>query len=816
MRVNHLELTPDKLRRSWGEPDLPFQTTAELDPLDHVIGQDRAVRAIRFGLEIERPGYNIYVSGLTGTGRTTIVRRLLEKISAEQPAPDDWVLVHNFEDPDRPVAISLPVGEGCALQRGMNELIRNLRAEIPKTFESEEYKTRQQEVLQDLQQTKQARLDALEKKAVRKGFKVQATMAGFQTVPLNREGEVMNEEEFEELPDDERKEVEQRMRELRTEIQEFVHEIRELDKEARQRVNQLNREIALFVVGAMIEELRDEFRENKAVMGYLDAVQEDIVANVTDFNPSEDSQAQQAQWVHEAVEEQRFVKYRVNVLVDNRNTEGAPVIFELNPTFNNLFGRIEKKVYFGALYSDFTGIKAGSLLRANGGYLMVRVEDVLRNFFVWEGLKRALQNRELRIEDVTEQLGYLTTVGPKPEPIPLQVKVVMVGSPFIFSLLQAYDDDFGKIFRVKADFDYEADRNSDRGMEYARFIRRMQDEEGILPFDRGALSVVLEEASRLVEDQEKVSVRFGDIANLIREADHFAREVGVETVQAEHVRKAIEEKEYRSNLMEEKIRELIARDILLVDVDGAQVGQVNGLAVYDLGDFRFGKPSRITAQSFLGKDGVINIERKAGLSSSTHDKGVLILSGYLGGKYANDQPLALSASLAFEQSYEGVSGDSASSTELYALLSSLAGVPIRQGIAVTGSVNQRGEVQAIGGVNEKIEGFYFTCKVRGLTGDQGVIIPEANVEHLMLRDGVIQTVRDGKFHIWPVRTIDQGLEILTGESAGERQADGTFPDGTLNYKISKRLQDMAEKARSYEAAILTEGGDEEESRGGGE
>jgi lon-related putative ATP-dependent protease len=584
-----------------------------------------------------------------------------------------------------------------------------------------------------------------------------------------------------------------------------IRQARSLEKLANEALQKLDREVTTFALTPLIEEVREKYEDCPEVVQYLHDVQNDILDNLALFREEQPAQASPA-----GMPADPFRKYQVNVLVDNSSLKGAPVIIELNPTYNNLFGRIEKEAQFGALFTDFTLIREGSLHRANGGYLVLPVEEVLRNLFSWESLKRALRNAQIVIEEPSERLGFITTKTLRPEPIPLNIKVILIGQPYIYYLLYNLDEDFKELFKVKADFDYRMDRTPEAVREYISFVCTLCQEENLRHLDRTALAKIIEHGSRLAEDQEKLSTLFGDLSDVIREAHHYAVRDQSPLVTAAHVTQAINERYYRSNLVEQRVQEAIARGIIQIDVAGAEVGQVNGLSIIDLGDITFGRPNRITASVGLGTEGLIDIEREAKLGGPIHTKGVLILAGYLSQQYAQDKPLSLSARLVFEQSYSGVEGDSASSTELYALLSALSGLPIQQGIAVTGSVNQKGEVQAIGGVNEKIEGFFAVCKAMGLNGRQGVIIPASNVKHLMLKDEVVEAVRQGQFHIWAVHTVDEGIEILTGVPAGKRLPDGTFEPGTVHYLVDQRLRQFSEKMREFGKEGAGEEEEEEE------
>jgi len=794
---------PERLRRTFDLQRLGISSTEELPPLEGIIGQERAVRALRFGLGVESVGFNTYVAGPPGIGKMTAVQAFLEDLAKQKPTPADWCYVNNFDDPYQPKALKLPPGKGRELQQDMRALIQHVREAIPKAFESEEYNARREEILNAFNKRREKILEELGQRAQGAGFALQATPFGVLIVPV-REGRPMSEAELQQLPDRIREEIQRRREALSEELQQAMKEIRRLERAAQQKLQELDRQVALYIVGGLVEDLVEKYRDLPEVVEHLQAVQKDILENIGLFRTPPAQLAQSAQpagpgqpggppvplppglWAPELP----FRKYEVNVLVDNSGQQGAPVVVEMNPSYPNLFGRIEKEMHLGALYTDFTLIKPGSLHRANGGYLVLPVEDLLVNPFSWEGLKRALRSREIQIEEIGERLGFLTTKSLRPQPIPLDVKVVLVGRPLLYYWLYWLDEEFAELFKVKADFDVRMDATEENVRDFVAFLCTLCRKERLKHFDLGGAVKVLEYATRLAEDQQKLSTHFGAIADLVREANFWATQANAPRITAEHVQKALEEKVYRSRLIQDRIQELIARGVLLIDTEGEAVGQVNGLAVISLGDYEFGKPSRITASVGPGREGIIDIEREVELGGPIHSKGVLILGGYLSYKYAQDKPLTLAARLVFEQSYEGVEGDSASSAELYALLSALSGLPVKQGIAVTGSVNQHGEVQAVGGVNEKIEGFFDVCKVKGLTGDQGVIIPASNVQNLQLREDVVEAVREGKFHIWAVRTVDEGIEILTGVPAGERGPDGRFPKGTVNDLVDRRLREL--------------------------
>ena len=793
------------LRRDCDPSELPFETTLEVEPLNVTVGQERAVSALGFGVQIGDGGFNIFITGPVGSGRRTTARGYLEQIARTQPVPMDWVYVHNFSDPYRPKAISLAPGEGNRLAARLEEVIRAARNEIPKAFYGENYERRRGHILSRLQQRQQAIYGRVQEDAQARGFVMEVTPSGIMTVPVAN-GQPIPPEEYERLPKDTREQLDHHAREIRERMEQAVRQGRKLEKEAAERLRQLDREVALFAIGHLFEDLQHLYQEQPAVLEYLKQVQEDIPDHLDDFRGTkQEGQPPAPPEMRAALGEDRFTRYKVNVLVDNSGASGAPVVEEFNPTYYNLMGRIEYESRLGTMTTDFTQIKAGALQRANGGYLMLEVSDLLSSPGVWEALKKALQTREARIENLGEHLSPVPAATLRPEPIPLRIKVVLIGTPLLYYALYAQDDDFRKLFKVKADFGPDMERSPENVLGYAGFISRQVRERNLRPFHRGGVARVVEHGSRLVEDQFRLSTRFSDIADLISEASFWAGKNGHELVQAEDVQQAIAHREYRSSLIAERIQQMIRDGILMINSQGAQEGQVNGLSVAEFGDFSFGPPSRITARTSPGSGGVVNIEREIKLSGPIHSKGVLILSGYLSGKYARDHPMALSATLTFEQLYNEVDGDSASSAELYALLSALSGLPLKQGIAVTGSVNQYGQVQAVGGINQKVEGFFEVCKARGLTGEQGVMIPKANVRTLMLKEEVVQAVREGRFHLWAVQSIDEGIELLTGVPAGERAADGGYPLGTVHALVDARLRYYALCLKEFASGQGTDG-----------
>ncbi|MGD2014570.1 MAG: AAA family ATPase, partial [Desulfobacterales bacterium] len=747
------ELKPSDLRYLFDPQVFKFKNTSTVRPLDEVIGQTRAVQAIEFGLNMDSPGYNIFVTGIEGTGKSTIVQDIVGQHAKALPPCCDWCMVNNFSDEFCPKSISVPTGQALKFKKQMGKFIEDLQNELPKAFSSESYQEKQSKLKESYADKQRTLFKKLDQSAADRQITIQKTQTGYQTIPL-LDDKPMSQEAFQQLSEEQRTAIEENIRALQAETESTLREVNKINQALRDQIENLMAEVTLFVVRNRLDILKNAYKDSQDILSYLDQVQEAIVENVNEFIAT-DSKSSASDMGRSSPAQSAFLRYQVNVLVDRKGQKGAPVIFETNPTYNNLFGYIEKRAVMGTLMTDFTMVQAGSLLRANGGYLLLDIEAVLKNNFVWEALKRALQNKYLHIEDMAAGMGFGTT-SLRPEPIPLEVKVVLIGSYHLFQLLQNNDSKFNKIFKVRADFDHEVKRNEDTMQQYARFIARVCKEDNLLPLTPKGVAAIVAYGEKQVADKDKLSLRFGSIQGVLKEADYWARKKNARVVSDKYVQKALKEHRFRYNLYEEKVQENYVDETILIDLDGAIVGQVNALAVYQIGDLAFGRPSRITAETYLGKEGIINIERESKLSGKTHDKGVLILSGYLGRTFAQKYPLNLSASITFEQSYGGIDGDSASSTELYAILSSLSGVPIHQGIAVTGSVNQKGQVQAIGGVNHKIEGFFDVCKAKGLTGSQGVMIPKANVKNLMLKKEVIDAVKKGKFHIYRVATIQEG------------------------------------------------------------
>jgi lon-related putative ATP-dependent protease len=787
--VKQYRLSPEELTWRCDPAQFEFETTEKLCCLEETIGQNRALAAIEFGLGIEADGFNVFILGEAGTGRSSTIRKLLEKRSLQEPIPDDWCYVQDFNDGSKPTHIRLPAGEGKDFHRDVDALVVQVSAAIPKLFESKKYEQAKNQIVSESQEQNKKLVQELEKQVNKEGFLLQRTVGGLVLVPTKKD-EPLSQKDFAELEEDERDAIEKKGAVLQDQLNEVLRKVVELEKEVRAATLKMEKDLISRTLCHLYEDLAEKYLKYPKVLAHFENCMKDIIDRIDEFRPSQGAQILPGGKMGR--QEPSFERYRINLFVDNGETKGAPVVYEANPTYFNIFGRIEHIIQSGTATTNFTMVKSGALHRANGGYLILDCREILMNLFSYEALKRSLRNCEIKIEDMAEQYRLIATVSLKPEAVPLRCKVVLIGVPWLYYLLYQLDPDFRKYFKVKADFDRMMDNTWENVQQYALFVATKCKEEKLLAFSPGGVARVVEHAARLIDDKSRLSSRFIDVADLIREAAFFAKRHNVEKVEREHVELAIESKIYRSNRVEERVQELIDDGTLLIDTEGEVAGQLNGLSVYMLGDYAFGRPTRITVRTFMGKGGVVNIEREAKLSGPIYDKGVLILAGFIGDRFAQDKPLALSASICFEQSYGGVEGDSASSAEIYGLLSSLSGLPLNQAIAVTGSVNQRGQVQAIGGVNEKIEGFYVVCKAKGLTGKQGVIIPASNVKNLMLKQEVVDAVAADQFHVWAVSDIDQGIELLTGVPAGEPQEGGAWPEGTVNYLVDKRLREMAE------------------------
>jgi lon-related putative ATP-dependent protease len=802
-------LLPEALYQPCDIGQFTFATTAELDDSQAIIGQTRALEAIRFGIGIQREGFNLFALGPNGTGKYTAVRQFLEQKAPAESTPDDWCYVNNFEQPHKPHALHLPPGQAIVLSQDMKRLVEDLFSIIPGAFTSEEYQARKKAIASELKEKEAHALDELRKEALKRNIALVQTPAGFAFAPI-KDGEVMHPEEFLRLPVAEQQSLEAEIINLQDSLQKVMHQVPQWHQEMQTQFKQLNEEVATFAVTPTFHELRQKYESLPDVLAYLGTVQGDVVDNVTDFLAEEEKSPLAAMMglaSARPAQKHQIPRYEVNVIVTHDQTQGAPVVYEDQPTYQNLVGRVEHMSQMGALVTDFTLIKPGVLHQANGGYLILDVRKVLLQAYAWEGLKQALRARKIRIEALGQVYGWISTVSLEPEPIPLDVKVVLMGERLLYYLLSYYDPDFKELFKVAADFEDEMARDEANNQAYAYLIAALARKEQLRHFDRAAVARIIEHSARLAGDAARLTTNMQNVTDLLREADFWAGEAGHDVVTVADVQRALDMQIYRAGRLRERLQEAILRETILIDTEGAVIGQINGLSVLMLDNYTFGHPSRITARVRLGKGEVIDIEREVEMGGPIHSKGVLILSGFLGSRYADNRPLSLSATLVFEQSYSGVEGDSASAAELYALLSALAKVPIKQALAVTGSVNQRGRIQAIGGVNEKIEGFFDICRARGLGnqglgnqglhGEQGVLIPAANVKNLMLRQDVIEAVAAGQFHIYPIETIDQGIEILTGVPAGKIDEDGNYPADSVNGRVVARLAALAEQQRAF-------------------
>jgi len=789
----HQPLQAQQLHNLCDPEQFGFQTTAELQDLSEIIGQMRAMDAVRFGAGIRHEGYNLFVLGPSGIGKRSMVRQFLKKKAEGEHEPADWCYLNNFAEPHKPQALRLPSGRGVELREHMEQLVDYLRTAIPALFEGDEYHAKATAIQEEFSKRQEQAFKELGEDAEKQEIVLLRTPDGFAFAPT-RNHEVIPPDEYEKLPDEEKKRVEAAIAGLQERLEKVMRQMPQWRRERHERIKQINRETTLSAVEHMMNELRASYTDLPEVLKYLDIVQQDMVENTDDFLKQEESSTIGGMTI---VSHQSFHRYQVNALVTNGKKAGAPIVSEDNPTYSNLVGRVEHISQFGALVTNFTLIKPGALHRANGGYLLLDIRKVLSQPFAWEGLKRAMQSREIHIESLGQIYSLVSTVSLEPEPIPLDAKIILFGDRLLYYLLQEYDPEFGELFKVAADFEEQIERNADTHLLYARLIATLTRKEALLPFDRKAVARVIEHSARLVGDAERLSTHMHNVADLLRESDYWAREASHAAVETADVQRAIDTQIRRQDRLRDQLYEAILRDTLMIDTQGTVTGQVNGLSVIDLGNFAFAQPTRITATTRLGEGELVNIEREVKLSGAIHSKGVLILASFLAARYARNQPLALSASLVFEQSYGLVEGDSASLAELCALLSNLANLPIRQSLAITGSVNQFGQAQAIGAVNEKIEGFFDICAARGLNGEQGVLIPAANIKHLMLRRDVVEAAEARKFNIYAVENVDQAIAILTGLPAGEPDANGDYPEGSVNRGVAARLAELTKIRQSF-------------------
>ncbi len=787
------ELSPKDLKDICDPDTFKFDTTAELNDHDLVYGQDRAIKALQFGLSVDVKGYNLYLEGATGVGKTMYTRDYLEKIAKAKKVPCDWCYIYNFDNSNEPIAVSLPAGQGKEFQQTMDSFVKDIRVDLRRTFSNEDFEKEKALIRQEFEEKRNMLLDKLNEKSMKHGFQVKTAQNGIYMMPILN-GATIAEEEFDKLDDATKKEFEDKSTIVQEQIYAAISEIKAIEKAADKKVEEWQANIALLTINVHINNIKATYKKNKKITVFLDHVKKDILKNLAYFIQEDQAINAMQQPMQKPELTKPWLNYRVNLFIDNSNLEGAPVVMDSNYTFSNIFGRLEYENQFGTLKTDYTMLKPGLLHQANGGYIIFQAKDIIQNPMCYESLKKALSVKEISIENGMEQRASMVLISLKPEPIPLDLKVILIGDANIYYTLLSLDPDFRKLFKIKVEFEDDAPRSVENMNRLSKFVYSFCDKEDLLHLDKEAMAKVVEFASKLADDKQKLSTRFNDIGEIVGEASTWAKLAKEKVVTKEYVQKALDERVDRVRKYDERYLDMIKKDTLLISTDGFEVGQINGLTIMTIGDFSFGKPSKITANTYMGKSGIINIEREVELSGSTHSKGVLILSGYLGEMFAQDVPLSLTASVCFEQLYGGVDGDSASSTEAYAILSSLSGIPINQSIAVTGSVNQKGEIQPIGGVNEKIEGFYQICKMRGLNGNHGVIIPVQNVRNLHLSDEIIESVKNGKFHIFAIRSIEEGIEILTGVPAGKKDKNGNFPAGTVNYLAYEKLKKYAKNS----------------------
>ena len=775
-------LTPEQLCKKSTPASLGFQTTDDIETLQKVIGQPRAFKALELGSEVTGKGFNIFVMGAPDSGRTTLSQDYLERKAASEPTPDDWCYVTNFKDARNPKALKLPAGQSIGLKENIKNLIDQALQVIQETFSSELYEKERQALTEELYQSQEDEFEKLNKRVKENNFLLSQTQTGFMLIPASAEKKPLDRETIEKLSDAEQKKLAEAQQELEIAAQKTIAKINDIGLQIQEKIKEFDKTTATFALNPIFQNINSKYTELEQVLNHLNALQEDIIKNAEKFRVQDEGKKESRDWL---------IKYEVNILVNNADLDGAPVILESHPSYHNLIGHIEHRFIMGAAHTDFTLIRAGALHRANGGYLLIPARDVFLNPYAWEGLKRALRNAQVRILELNSQAGVPSSVSLEPETIPLNTKVVLFGTPLLYHMLRENDEDFAKLFKIRAEFASVMERTPQNERDYALYVKSVVEDNNLLPFDNTAVARLIEHSARLAGNQNKLTAQLGKITNVIQEAAYWAKKEKQELVTAQSVNRAIKESIYRNNLAEEHSRELISQGTIMIDVEGSTIGQVNALSVLSLGEFAFGTPTRLTASARPGDAGIINIEREADLSGPIHTKGVLILSGFLRERYAQEKPLNLTASLTFEQSYGGVDGDSASAAELYALLSSLGNIPIRQDKAITGSIDQHGNIQAVGGLNEKIEGFFRVCQEKGLTGEHGVLIPAANVRHLMLNEEVLTAVEEGKFHVWSLKTFDDGIPILTGLEAGQRDENGDYPPNTFNHKIQEALANYA-------------------------
>ena len=786
------ELSYKSLKNICNPNNFKFETTDDLDSKDLIYGQDRGIKALEFGLDVEAKGYNLYLEGPSGVGKTMYTKNYVTKIATKKKTPDDWCYIYNFEEPNEPIAVSLPASKGKEFRDDMTSFISDIKRDIKLTFGNEDFDKQKSLMQSNFEQKKNSLLEKLNKQSMKSGFQVKTAKNGVYMMPILN-GKTIEEDEFEKLDEKTRKQFEENSVKVQEQIIEAINQIKVLEKENIKKIDEWQSNIALITINSHVNPLKAKYKKNTKISHFFDCIKADILKNLPLFIKDEVPETKAQTLKQENVKP--WLNYRVNLFVDNSNLTGSPVIMDSNYLYHNLFGKLEYENQYGMLKTDFTMLKPGLLHKANGGYIILQASDLLANPICYDALKKALLVKEISIENNMEQRSYMVMISLKPEPIPLNVKVLLLGDSNIYHALLSMDPDFKKLFKIKVEFEETAPRTDANVMKLARFVHSFSEKEGMLPLDKGAMAKLVEYTSKLSDSQDKLSTRFNEIGEIIAESSTWARLAKKKLVTSEFIEKTLSERVERVKKYDSLYMEMIKENTLIINTDGAEVGVINGLTVLTIGDYTFGKPAKITANTYMGKNGIINIEREIEMSGSSHSKGVLILSGYLGETFAQDFPLSVTASLCFEQLYNGVDGDSASSTELYAILSSLSEIPIKQSIAVTGSVDQKGHIQPIGGINEKIEGFYQVCKQRGLNGEHGVVMPIQNVKNLNLSDEVINSVKEGKFHIYAISSIDEGIEILTGVPAGKKNKEGKFPAGTIKYLAYEKLKRYADNAK---------------------
>ena len=794
------ELDYRELKDSCDPKIFKFDSTKEVASTSNLVyGQDRGIKALEFGVNVDLKGYNLYLEGPTGVGKTMYTKKFLRAKAKKEKTPNDWCYIYNFDNPNEPIAISLPAGQGQVFKDTMDAFIRGIRKDIKKTFNNDDFEKEKKIIKQEYEEKKNAILEKLNAKTIKLGFQVKSAQNGIYMMPVYQ-GKLIDEEDYEKLPMDVKSEFEAKSQVVQDMIFETLSDLKVIENKADKKIEDWKSNIALLTVNIHINNVKANFKRNKKISEFLDDVKNDILKNINSFiEDGKEDKAQVPIQMKMMQNNEPWLNYRVNLFVDNSGLEGSPVIMDSNYTYQNIFGKLEYENQFGAMKTDYTMLKAGLLQKANGGYIMFQARDLLTNPQCYETLKKVLLVKEIGVENGLEQRSPMMLISLKPEPIPLDVKVILLGNAEIYHTLLSMDEDFRKLFKIKVEFEDDAPKSMENINKLVKFVRSYCEQEELLDLDKEAMAKVVEFASRLSGDKEKLSTQFSEIGQIVGEASTWAKIDKQKTVSKKYVQKAFEERVERLKKYDSKYVQMIKEGALLIDTSGYKVGQINGLTVITIGDYSFGKPSKITANTYIGKNGIVNIEREVEMSGSSHSKGVMILTGYLGELFAQEKPLSLTASICFEQLYGGVDGDSASSTEAYAILSSLSGIPINQSIAVTGSVNQKGEIQPIGGVNEKIEGFFQICKMRGLNGEQGVIIPIQNVRNLHLNDQVIEAVKKGNFHIYAIKNIDQGIEILTGVPAGKKDKNGNFPAGTINYLANEKLDKYSRNSLKFES-----------------